>query len=348
MTYLTNAWYAAAFSAELSDVPLRRVLLGNPIVLYRATDGAPIALLDRCAHRFAPLSKGKIRGDHIECPYHGLRFDAAGRCVYNPHGNGVTPKQARVRAYPLTERYGVVWLWAGDSARADASMLPTFLFLENPQHYATVSGYLHVAANYQLITDNLLDLSHAQFLHPAFVPAGPSQPVRTEVQPDGNTLWCYRWRPNSPTGAMARKLLDFASETVDQRFHMHWFPPAMLHFDLGFSPAGKPDAAGLSLPAAHLITPETEFTSHYFWLQSRNVHIHDPAIDEFLHHATDSAFRNEDAPMIEAQQAAMGVMSDLMLLKPVLLSIDSGPVQARRMLTGLIEKERGASGSTMD
>jgi len=92
MPFLRNAWYVATWSRELSDqAALQRTLLGESIALFRDSQGQPVALANQCPHRFAPFSGGKIRGDAIECPYHGLRFDRSGRCVHNPHGDGRIP-----------------------------------------------------------------------------------------------------------------------------------------------------------------------------------------------------------------------------------------------------------------
>ena len=87
-TYLRNAWYVAAWSDDLLDGQLLpRTIMKEPIVLYRKSDGKVVALEDRCPHRFAPLHMGKIvNGDCVQCPYHGLEFDASGACVLNPHG----------------------------------------------------------------------------------------------------------------------------------------------------------------------------------------------------------------------------------------------------------------------
>lgn len=163
MTYLRNAWYAAAWDNEIADKPLGRTLLNQPIVFYRDEAGKPVALSDRCPHRYAPLSKGKIVDGTIQCPYHGLRFGSTGACVHNPHGS--IPKAARVSAFPLLEKYGLLWIWMGDPEAADPAVLPDFSIIADHDNYAIVPGYLHVGANYQLITDNLLDLSHAQYVH---------------------------------------------------------------------------------------------------------------------------------------------------------------------------------------
>src|ERR1700737_1545160 len=119
-TYLRNAWYVAAWSDDLAEGQLLgRTILKEPIVLFRKADGNVAALEDRCPHRFAPLHMGKIvGGDRVQCPYHGLEFDASGACVRNPHGTKSIPPRARVRSYPVTEKHKAIWIWMG-SERAD-------------------------------------------------------------------------------------------------------------------------------------------------------------------------------------------------------------------------------------
>lgn len=351
MTYLLNTWYAAAFSREVADRPLARKLLDLPLVFFRGADGAVGALLDRCPHRFAPLSRGKVQGNDLECGYHGLRFSSAGACVLNPHGDGKPPRQALVRSFPVHERYGLVWCWLGDPDLADAGRLPTFDFLESPGRFATVSGYLHVDANYQLVVDNLLDLSHASFLHPGFATPGrqPDENLRAaelETVQEGDTLLVKRVRRNYPPNRPSRELFGVTAERVDSRSNIRWFPPSLLHLDLGVTEPGAPEADGLSIPGAHFITPETELTSHYFHLQARNRFLDDERVAEAHFKLTDDAFRYEDEPMIEAQQRSMGATSDLMSLKPVLLGVDAAPVRARRLLAKLIDAERAVQVSS--
>ena len=80
-TYLRNTWYVAALSPEIGREPKAIRILGEAVVLYRTQAGAAVALEDACPHRKLPLSMGRIKGDAIECGYHGLTFDCAGQCI---------------------------------------------------------------------------------------------------------------------------------------------------------------------------------------------------------------------------------------------------------------------------
>jgi len=340
--YLLNTWYAAAHGDELRDRPLGRTLLERPVVLYRTASGQVAALEDRCPHRFAPLSLGRIKGDELECGYHGLRFQASGSCSHNPHGP--IPPKAQVRRYPTLERYGYVWFWPGDPARADAALLPQFDFLTQPERFTVMPGYLHVKANYQLIVDNLLDLSHAHYIHPHFAIRELSleeqlRVTRTKTTTAGDTVTAWRTRTAVPPNPGTREVFGFGPELVDTRSHMTWHAPALLNFDVGACLTGTPEELGLCIPQAHFITPETALTSHYFFAASRNMKRDDAEAGRRFLEMLDMAFREQDEPMIEAVQRNMGTVTELDELDPLLLRTDSAPVMARRVLQRLIAAE---------
>src|SRR5262245_15825844 len=166
-TYLRNAWYVAAWSDDLGDGGLLgRTILKEPVVLYRMANGEVAAIQDRCSHRFAPLSMGKIvGGDRLQCPYHGLEFNAAGRCVLNPHGNKHISPRAHIRSFPATEKHKAIWIWMGER-EPDYAAVPDFSIMDNvPELHTTKRDRITINANYELIIDNLLDLSHTSFLH---------------------------------------------------------------------------------------------------------------------------------------------------------------------------------------
>ncbi|HTV38100.1 MAG TPA: Rieske 2Fe-2S domain-containing protein, partial [Xanthobacteraceae bacterium] len=197
--YLRNAWYVAAWSDDIGeDALVHRTIMDEPIVLFRQADGAVAAIEDRCPHRFAPLSMGKIvGGDRIQCPYHGLEFDRTGACVRNPHGAKNIPSRARVKSYPVTEKHKAVWIWMG-AAPADASKIPDFGVLDNvPEIHTTKRDSITIHANYQLVIDNLLDLSHTSYLHEGIL--GNADTVESEitVEQDGDDVVVGRHATNS-------------------------------------------------------------------------------------------------------------------------------------------------------
>ncbi len=343
MPYLRNAWYVAAYDHDVTQKPLSRTLLDTPVVLFRGESGTAMALADRCPHRLVPLSRGKVTGDHLECGYHGLRFDGGGACVLNPHGGGHIPSSANVRSFPLIERHGLIWLWPGDPSRASPDLIPgDFAVLDSPQ-IRFIRGYIRVKANFQLIVDNLLDLSHTFYVHPQFAatskaPEGAVRaPPKLKVERDGTSVWSYSSMDHVPATDLNRRM-GAKADWVNARAHMRWFPPALLYFDLGFTECTA-EAADYRQPGTHFITPETELTSHYFFTQGRSIELNSAETDEFVRQGVTFAFAQQDEPMLEAQQASLGNTGDIMAAKPVLLKTDAAPMAARRMLEELMEKE---------
>jgi len=348
--YLKNCWYVGAFSDEVSRTPMARLLLDMPIILYRRENGDPVALIDRCPHRFAPLSTGALVGDDIQCGYHGLRFDCEGRCVGNPHNGGKPLEAARITSFPLHERFGFVWFWPGDPERADPGLIPDFFFLHDDGQWRVQRGMLHVAGNYQLVTDNLLDLTHAPYLHPGFkmpnvTPEQQLAATTTRVERKGDEVVYHRLRKGLPPNQATIDLFDFPAEPCETRTHMHWHPPAIINFDNGTKFEGQDNMEGFWFPQAHCITPETETSCHYFFAAARNLKKDDPRIDAALMNVLVTAFRDQDEPMIEAVQRRMGATGDLDKLNPVLLKTDAAPIMARRILRDRIAAEQAEAAS---
>ena len=352
--YLRNCWYAAAFSDEVTRTPMARTLLDTPMVFYRREDGKPVALHDRCPHRFAPLSRGTLVGDELQCAYHGLRFDDTGACVHNPHHDGHALRAADVPAFHLHERYGFVWIWPGHADKADPALLPDYHYLEKPETFSVLRGCLHVKGNYQLVTDNLLDLTHAPFLHPGFkmpnvTPEQQLAATQTRLDRFDDRILAWRMRTGLPPNQATIDLFGFPAEPCETRTHMTWYPPALIDFENGTKFPGQDDLEGFCFPQAHCITPETETTCHYFFAAARNLRRDDPEVDRALMGVLNVAFRTQDEPMIEAVQQRMGPTGDLDSLSPVLLRTDAAPVAARRMLQARIAAEaaEAAGGSAV-
>lgn len=342
MSFLLNAWYVAAFAHEVhARKPFARTLLGRPVVLYRDAEQRALVLDDRCAHRFAPLSQGRIVDGALECPYHGLRFSASGQCVHNPHGDGRVPAGAKVHAYPALERYGAIWFWPGDPARADAALLPPFPFVD-PAVNITHDGYLHTRAHYQLSADNLLDLSHFQFLHPDTL--GSEAIARGDVQ-SGNLddiVWVRRSAYDEALQPFVAQGFGIAPGTrVDRWMDVRWTPPGLLSIVVGVTAAGMPREAGLIAPSAHWLTPETERTTHYFFAFGLPNEMGEAArgLVRYAVEGLMKPFECEDLPMLEAQQNNLGD-NDFWAMQPALLPIDAGAIRARRVMERLIAAER--------
>ncbi|WP_144097522.1 aromatic ring-hydroxylating dioxygenase subunit alpha [Croceicoccus sediminis] len=338
MTYLRNAWYAAAWSEEIGREPLAKTFLDEPVVLYRDTNGDSIALSDRCPHRFAPLSKGTLVGDAIQCPYHGLRFGTDGSCIYNYHGP--VPKAASVARYPLMERYGLTWIWMGDPEQADEAKLPDFGPRLTGDDFTAAKGSLMVHANYQLVVDNLLDLTHGEFLHPAF---GSPESTKFETRLEGATVYANYRFDDEPVSPAVQPFWTSSSERCDRWANMRWEAPSNLYLEVIVKESGAPvDDDAIIFPASHFLTPETKDSTHYFWTNGRNRLIDDEEMTKLVWQITDNAFRNEDEPMI-------GLVRDRMAgrefedLNPIFLTTDRAAGRARQILKKMIESEQSAN-----
>lgn len=344
MSYLMNTWYVAAWDNEVAEgALLARTLLDRPIVLFRNEEGAVHALADRCPHRFAPLSMGKLCGGAVQCPYHGLEFDGAGACVRNPHGDGAIPKAARVASFPVVERHSLIWIWMGDAAKADPAAIPDFSCLDGETQFVG-KRYLHVKANYVLETDNIMDLSHIQFLHGSTLGSDAVAKAETEVKEDGNTVWSLRMTSGEIMPDFLYQAMGVPHGTVvDRWIDVRWDAPANMALFAGAVPTGGTRADGRSTPTCHLFTPETATTSHYWFSISFPKEIGEGGqqIAEAQIDGLKVPFSTEDLPMLEAQQNAMGD-AEFWSLKPVLLVGDAGAIRARRVLDRLIAAERQA------
>jgi len=131
---------------------LARTILNEKILLYKGADNAVVAMEDRCCHRGAALSQGRLEGNCVRCMYHGLLFDKTGACVEIP-GQESIPPSLKVRSYPVETVGRLVWIWMGDKALANKADIPEFEYLTNPEWHG-MPGYMHYKSNYQLITDN--------------------------------------------------------------------------------------------------------------------------------------------------------------------------------------------------
>ena len=343
MTMLRNAWYVAGWADDLVQGQLTgRTFLNEPVVMYRQVDGTPVALSDLCPHRFAPLHLGKQLGDVVQCGYHGLEFSADGRCVRNPHG-GIVPPGAKLRKYPLVERHNVLWIWPGER-QADDSLIPNeFAYLSDTRR-AHVRGYIHAKANYLLLLDNLMDPAHALYLHSSLV----SDDMRDNYEPEvgiseGVTTRTLYQASVAPPSLFAGGLPP-GTQRVDLNDIVRGHIPSNVMHDVAYSQPGKPpySEGGASFRSAHLFTPETETTSHYFYGLSRDFHRDSPEVQTTLERELRKIFTTEDIPMIEAQQELIG-NRDLMTMRPALLVTDKADVLMRRQLASLIAKENASA-----
>jgi len=345
--YLRNAWYVAAWSDEVTEGHLLgRIILKEPVVIYRMADGKIAALADRCAHRFAPLSMGKIVGHgRVQCPYHGLEYDTSGACVLNPHGNKNIPPRARVRSYPVTEKHKAIWIWMGDQL-ADHSKVPDFSVLDNvPELHATKRDSIVIKANVELIIDNLLDLSHTSYLHDGILGNVETVESDIKVEHDGDDVVVSRYARNAKPPGMNVLMWPDVPAKVDKFTQMRWMAPSTMRLISGVCLPGATQESGSGYHAIHLLTPETDRTTHYFFTAVRFGVFStgdelNRQIQEKVAATRRFAFEEQDAPVIEAQQRIID--NSQTSVDPVILAIDVGPVRYKQVLKKLIGAEQAS------
>jgi vanillate O-demethylase monooxygenase subunit len=338
--YLKKAWYVAAISSDVqSEALFHRKILGKPVMIYRLADGSPVALHDRCPHRFAPLHLGKRVGDEVACPYHALRFNAEGTCTHNPHGNGNIPKAAQVDTFSLIEKYGFIWIWIDDS-EADPALLPDFSPLDEGHPNAVAQTYMHLPANYELIIDNVMDLSHIDHVHGEIITTrGKLSPIVPKIRStDSNISARWEWA-QTPAMLIFNSFLPRPDDEAEHYFDITWSAPANIQLSVGAVQDGKSFDEAISQYDLHTCTPEDEFHTHYFFATRRNHVEDDGEYNQVKINAMHQAFEDEDGPLIVAVQERMGD-AEFFELEPVLMSNDVAPVKVRRLLQKMIAAEQ--------
>jgi vanillate monooxygenase len=339
MEALRNHWYCAAFGHELKDKPLGRVFLGEPVVIYRKADGAPVAFEDRCCHRRAPLSEGKVEGDNLRCGYHGFLYDPSGAAIWAP-GQDRLPPGARVRRYPVVEKHGWIWIWPGDPALADPAKAPAYDKYDDPA-WTSYDELIPIKSNYFLVVDNLLDLSHLPFLHAATI--GSPEDVDPKLSWERGPDWVKGVRIARGLSPSPRNLQEGLDFRFDRTQIMLFEPPSQVTIDILSNEFGKEygDPTGRMnrrIIIYDAITPEADSSCHYFWAIARDYAIDDAKLTELSFRGTSTAF-HEDQRMLEAQQRSIDREPSAAQIDVI---GDAGSLQARRIMERLLAAERPA------
>lgn len=335
MIWPLNCWYVAGFASELDDGFVARTYLKNHVLMWRDGTGKVVALQDRCPHRLVPLSTGKLVNGNIECGYHGLRFDGGGTCVFVP-GQDNVPKAAGVKTFPVAERHTLLWLWFGPTDLANEDLIPDLHWLNSPG-WEVASGYHHFKCDYRLINDNLLDLSHETYIHKHTIGNGAvaDAPVVSKVV-DGRVVRAHREMPDIEPPPMFAAVLG--SKGNIHRWQVAiYMAPGINMTEAGFYPVGTPREKAFVHRPLHLITPETEHTSHYFWSVPRNFRLGEPEITAAMQKSVHHTF-NEDMALVEMQDKRLQE-EGMPQVPQMAVSIDIAPVQGRRLLNAMIKRE---------
>jgi phenylpropionate dioxygenase-like ring-hydroxylating dioxygenase large terminal subunit len=264
-----NGWYVAAFSDEIGDKLLSRWIVGEPVVLYRKADGTAVAVGGRCPHRYYPLGESPRVGDSIQCGYHGITFGPDGRCTRVPSQETV-PGVYRIPSYPLVERGLWAFIWMGDADKADPALIPDDAAMGYglPGFIYRAVSYMHVKGRYQLLNDNLLDLTHLGFLHGSSIGTDENASAPEERQVEGRSIRSHRWLRGAPIPPLLGQAAGYHGK-IDRLAGMTFFAPGF-HAGLDEAYAVDTDAerGGELLNNAkvfHAVTPGTRGTTHYFF-----------------------------------------------------------------------------------
>ncbi|MBN3851134.1 MULTISPECIES: aromatic ring-hydroxylating dioxygenase subunit alpha [Burkholderiaceae] len=304
-----NQWYVAGLAWEIADKPLARTFLNQPVVLFRLVDGKVVALEDRCCHRALPLSFGTVEEGGLRCGYHGLLFDGTGKCIEIP-GQPTIPTRACVRRYDVIEKDQIVWIWmSAEGGELPTSEPPSYPW-HSDQRYQFKGDAFHYQAPYQLIHDNLMDLSHLGYVHTQTIGGDPKTHMEAEmrVAQQGETVKVTRWMRDSRPPKTYTDAWPFTGQVdrwqeieFDLTYLKIWTGAA----DVGTESLDDESRGGFHMRGFHGITPETETSTHYFWTIASNEFSSEYPNLEAVYEQTAHTFM-EDKTVVEAQHRSLG------------------------------------------
>ncbi|HEY4069336.1 MAG TPA: aromatic ring-hydroxylating dioxygenase subunit alpha [Burkholderiaceae bacterium] len=342
-TFPLNAWYACAYDVEVGKQLLARTVCNQKLVMYRRLDGRVAILEDACWHRLLPLSKGRLNGDTLTCGYHGLVYDADGRCVGMPSQETINPS-ACVRSYPAAEKHRFVWVWPGEPARADTALIPDLHWNDDPA-WAGDGKMIRVACDYRLVLDNLMDLTHETFVHGSSIGQAAVAEAPFVATHGDRTATVTRWMEAiaaPPFWAAQIRHATGYEGPVDRWQIIRFEAPATINIDVGVAPAGSgapqgDRSRGVNGYVLNTVTPETDKTCLYFWAFARNYALGEQRLTHELREGVASIFR-EDELILEAQQQAIDDHPGYSFYN---LNIDAGSMWMRRLIDKMIAAEHG-------
>lgn len=332
-----NMWWVAARGDEVAEKPLARWLLDVPVVLYRLADGTPVALEDRCPHRWAPLSAGRVIDDRLVCPYHGMEFAADGQCARVPSQTTV-PKQARVRSFAVKETGAFLWIWMGDQAAIDCE--PVDLTYTDHPEWSFVTGYYEVDANWVLIRENVLDLTHIPFLHAnTFKQKDWVNPPQASLE--GDTIIYRQAFAAAPLSPLFCAGMGLPEDKHVERVQEGRMPSLAVSFSDWNVHDPEPEAGRRSdflMRGCHIVTPSQGGKTHYFWGAAFDV----PEISEDVATKTKDnivAAFDEDKALLEKMQDQIRTDPRGLSYPEITLGADSAGVMVRRVLNKKLAAE---------
>lgn len=333
--YPYNCWWVAGLSSEVGRDLLGRWLLDTPVLLYRTEDGRAVAIENRCSHRAAPLSLGCLKGDNVQCGYHGFTFSPEGACVHVPSTNAPLPA-ARVRAFPVIEQAPLIWVYLGDPERIGEVPPPHQLDWADDDKFRFVAGRMDIKANYMLLKENVLDLTHFGYVHAkSFGITDWVDPPRLTT--DGERVGYHQSFVRSPLPPIFAEPLGVAPGTPYNRENYGWFvSPALQIAAVDFV---EPDSGTIKgrFRITHATTPIDATSMHYFYVLARD-HGNSPEEMQGVLKGSEIGFA-EDEEMIEAVQATLSRDPRGNAAHEISVKADAPGIQARRAVQRWMDRE---------
>ena len=344
MLVLENHWYTAATVDELGDVPIGRTICDRPMALFRDRSGAVVALNDRCPHRSAPLHLGRLEDGGLRCPYHGLLFDGSGLCIHSLHGG--SGEGLRTPAYPTAEKWGFVWVWIGTKGRADPALIPNLWYMDHPE-WNSFAGHMAELIPWQLMADNLLDLSHVPVTHANTI--GASVGADADIPLFQRTETGIRNTLRSRNASCPPHIVRWGGFTsnINTFVIADWQPPNVIVLQVEIDNVGLVNPSEenrIGVRVGFPLTPATEGSFHHFFSWGRDFLLEDQEMDIFARLSM-VAVQEEDLVVIRAQAALLEQAGHP---NPARYIFDGGINAAHAILDTLLRDQELAKGNNYE
>jgi vanillate O-demethylase monooxygenase subunit len=289
---------------------------------------------------------GRLEDDQVVCGYHGMTFAASGQCVKMPGAPSLVPSKANcVRAYPVVERHNLVWAWPGEADKADPALIPDLHWADDPE-WTYGPCYLHMACDYRLVLDNLMDLTHETYVHSTSIGHKAIEEAPFDVSVDDRYVWLRRYMIDCEAppflAAQLKRARGLPGDHVDRWQIIRFEAPSTIVIDVGVAPTGGgvldgDYTGGVNTHVLNAITPGKAGETHYFFTLARNFLAEDAELTKAMAARNVEIFL-EDRAILEAQQQSMQRLPHRPLLN---FGIDKGSMRARQAIARMIASESG-------
>ncbi len=365
--FIRNTWYVAAESGEIGRARLlARTILGIPVVFFRSSDGCLHAFRDACPHRYAPLSAGRVENDCIRCPYHGSVYDRDGRCIEVPGQHGTHGMTIALERYPVVERYGYAWIWMGAAPDDGGDSIPAWFAPADPANAAwrgRADRFMDMPVYYELINDNLHDVSHVEFVHPETLGTTviPAMYRMTEAQQsercyvrkaiESNAMAIEFHAEDIQGGPVLHEMIAYQRErdawtdNVDWDLTLRYATPGHFLFNHRTKAVGEADERAIQIASLHSVTPATASSTHYFFYTAHNLAANEERRNAFTTVCADAllfAFNQDKALITRQMERVPDGGRDADAIARVSFMGDTTPMLGRRMIRRRIDAETGS------